>query len=400
VIALNVTDQIVELQCDLSISHAKMPPDEKPVATDRQPAPLLGFGGDSLGGRGIEALASEAKLKPPNLLDQSMTLSPASEEGAISPLLVISWRKYSDIRDSVLNFKAQNRGVRLGVVFGSIEEASGADDPQKKINHRLLAPVAPAELAYLTTLVPPKWDPKHFERMGLVMVVEDNLTTRSLLSSQLASWGMKQLLIVSSGEEALSLVRKHHLRCDLILLDEHLGGKLMGSDVAHEVRRIEEQEPIPGAKKQKIISISASHISAHEQGRLAKDFDNFLDKKELQPTGLYFKCYDELPAGVEREWEALVGHGEDKSQSDDQLPDDVGLCETLAKNSMIVLGQITTWGYKLDKPSFHALHEWWKVWKQFAKAVDKAKQDPDPTDKLTKLFKTIIERCWTERNVC
>lgn len=86
----------------------------------------------------------------------------------------------------------------------------------------------------------------HYNMEGLegkyVLVVDDNLTNRNILKTQLAQWKFVPVL-AGSGEEALAIMSEHNDRFDLVITDMQMP-KMDGIQLAQAIRRQYPKIPI------------------------------------------------------------------------------------------------------------------------------------------------------------
>jgi CheY-like chemotaxis protein len=77
----------------------------------------------------------------------------------------------------------------------------------------------------------------------LVLVVEDEALIQEVVGEALADGGY-ETEIISSGEEAVALLKGDATKYRALLTDVHLAGKLTGWDVAKQAREINPEMPV------------------------------------------------------------------------------------------------------------------------------------------------------------
>lgn len=102
-----------------------------------------------------------------------------------------------------------------------------------------------------------------------VLVVEDDLTNRLLLTNYLARTGFK-VLEAGDGAEALSLVEAYSP--DLVLMDVRIPGGVNGVEVARIIRQDARFDGMP------IIVLTASGFSGEREAALAAGCQAFMEK--------------------------------------------------------------------------------------------------------------------------
>lgn len=100
-----------------------------------------------------------------------------------------------------------------------------------------------------------------------ILIVDDNLMNRDLLSSYLADWEF-ELLLAENGEEAVALARRYHP--DVILMD--LKMPVMDGIEASKILRSD-----PTTASIPIVAVTASFLY-HEEGEIRKITDDYLRK--------------------------------------------------------------------------------------------------------------------------
>lgn len=90
-----------------------------------------------------------------------------------------------------------------------------------------------------------------------VLIVDDNITSRHILSTQTSRWSMLPTT-AASGPEAMELIREGR-RFDVALLDMHMPG-LDGTELAGKLKSLPETESMP-----LILVSSVSHRMDHEE---------------------------------------------------------------------------------------------------------------------------------------
>jgi len=108
-----------------------------------------------------------------------------------------------------------------------------------------------------------------------VLIVENELIIALDIKQRLKSMDHNVVDIVSSGENALKVIKKHMI--DLIIMDAHLNGALNGVDTAVYIRK---KFNMP------IIYISASfNLERHAKIRLTEPYEHIkkpFDNEQLQ----------------------------------------------------------------------------------------------------------------------
>jgi len=77
----------------------------------------------------------------------------------------------------------------------------------------------------------------------LVLIVEDEALIQEMVGEALVDGGF-QTEIVSSGEDAVALLKGDPTKYRALLTDVHLAGKLTGWDVAKQAREINPEMPV------------------------------------------------------------------------------------------------------------------------------------------------------------
>jgi DNA-binding response OmpR family regulator len=85
--------------------------------------------------------------------------------------------------------------------------------------------------------------PVQNSQLLLVLVVEDESLIQELVGEALAEGGF-ETEIVSSGEEAIILLKAESTKYRALLTDVHLIGKLTGWDVAKQAREVNPEMPV------------------------------------------------------------------------------------------------------------------------------------------------------------
>ncbi|MEL7669383.1 response regulator [Methanobacterium sp.] len=108
-----------------------------------------------------------------------------------------------------------------------------------------------------------------------VLIVENELIIALDIKQRLKSMGHNVVDIVSSGENALKVIKKYMI--DLIIMDAHLNGALNGIDTAIYIRK---KFNMP------ILYISASfNLERHAKIRLTEPYEHIkkpFDNEQLQ----------------------------------------------------------------------------------------------------------------------
>jgi CheY-like chemotaxis protein len=106
-----------------------------------------------------------------------------------------------------------------------------------------------------------------------VLMVDDVLTNLDVAKGMLKPYGM-QVDCVTSGHQAIALIREEHTRYDAIFMD-HM---MPGMDGIEAVRIIREEIGTEYAKTVKIIALTANAIIGNEKMFLEHGFQAFLSK--------------------------------------------------------------------------------------------------------------------------
>jgi CheY-like chemotaxis protein len=85
--------------------------------------------------------------------------------------------------------------------------------------------------------------PVQDNQLLLILVVEDEALIQEMVSEALLDGGF-ETEIVSSGEDAVALLKDHATKYRALLTDVHLRGKLTGWDVAKQAREINPEMPV------------------------------------------------------------------------------------------------------------------------------------------------------------
>jgi len=175
-----------------------------------------------------------------------------------------------------------------------------------------------------------------------VMIVDDNLTNRKILSIQIESWGMKPVA-VSSGREALEILARGQL-FDLALLDMYMP-EMDGLMLAEKIRASYDQRALP------IIMLTS--LGRKEMGAPPDYFEAFLTKP-VKASQLYNAIIGVFSFGEEfRRKEQL----EEKSTSEfdellgKRMPLKILLAEDNVTNQKLALLVLERFGYLADVAS-------------------------------------------------
>ncbi len=79
--------------------------------------------------------------------------------------------------------------------------------------------------------------------LPIILVVEDEQLIQTLIEETLSDGGFESA-VVSSGEEAVSLLQEHKGRYRALVTDINLGGTMDGWEVAQHAREIEPDFPV------------------------------------------------------------------------------------------------------------------------------------------------------------
>jgi signal transduction histidine kinase/DNA-binding response OmpR family regulator len=175
-----------------------------------------------------------------------------------------------------------------------------------------------------------------------VLIVDDNLTNRKILSIQVESWGMKSVA-VSSGREALEILGGGEF-FDLALLDMHMP-EMDGLMLAEKIRTSCDQRALP------IIMLTS--LGRKDMGAPPDYFDAFLTKP-VKASQLYnaiigvfslgeeFRRKVDLEERITSEFDELLGK---------RMPLKILLAEDNVTNQKLALLVLERFGYLADVAS-------------------------------------------------
>jgi CheY-like chemotaxis protein len=175
-----------------------------------------------------------------------------------------------------------------------------------------------------------------------ILIVDDNLTNRKILSIQTESWGMKPVA-VSSGREALEILGGGKV-FDLALLDMHMP-EMDGLMLAEKIRASFDQRNLP------IIMLTS--LGGKEMGAPPDYFDAFLTKP-IKPSQLYNAIIGVLSLGEDF---PRKGDFEERSTSEfneflgKRIPLKILLAEDNATNQKLALLVLERLGHLADVAS-------------------------------------------------
>jgi CheY-like chemotaxis protein len=170
-----------------------------------------------------------------------------------------------------------------------------------------------------------------------ILIVDDNLTNRRILSLQTRAWGMLPR-DTSDPQEALEWVRQGD-PFDLAILDFHMP-EMDGTELARAIRDHRQAADLP--------LVLFSSISARETAMETDQFAAFL-MKPLKPSVLLNTLMN-LFAGEDKRIEPEDGTGKVKldPQIAEQLPLRILLVEDNAVNQKLALRLLEQMGYRAD----------------------------------------------------
>lgn len=129
-------------------------------------------------------------------------------------------------------------GLGLSMVYGFVKQSGGHVKIYSEVGHgttvRLYLPRAHAEHKANAAAAPPATDPHG--KGEIILVVEDDVLVRQMVTQQLRSLGYR-VLLAETGPEALELMRQH-ADIDAVFTDVIMPGGMFGADLAIALRAL------------------------------------------------------------------------------------------------------------------------------------------------------------------
>jgi two-component system, cell cycle sensor histidine kinase and response regulator CckA len=162
-------------------------------------------------------------------------------------------------------------GLGLAAVYGTLKNHKGAvsveSTPGKGSVFSLFLPVTRREAAVLRH----QEEPATLRLSGSVMVVDDEVAVRDVMSSMLKALGCT-VLEFSDGESAIAYFRGQHRSVDLVLLDLMMPG-MSGADTFAALKGIDPDVQVVIASGYSLDGQAQHLIDSGAQGFLQKPFN-------------------------------------------------------------------------------------------------------------------------------